>query len=98
VSCDACEDIRRKDEREPDCETGKGCRIPSLLPGPARALRLRRQVLRLGGLIPPAEVLKMHGATLRDVEMIAVAEDIYREMAEEEAERKGNEQQDSVHH
>lgn len=97
MSCEVCEDIRRKDEVEPDCETGKGCRIPSLRPGPARALSLRRQIHRLGGLIPPAEVLRMHGATLGDVELIAVAEDTCREMAQEEAERR-NEQQDTVHH
>jgi len=96
VSCEACEDIRQKDEVPPDCETGKECPIPSPLPPVARALWLRGQILRLGGLIPPADVLGMHGATLQDVELIAEAEDTYKEMAEEES-RKGDEQQDSVH-
>jgi hypothetical protein len=74
VSCEGCEEIRRIDGVPPDCETDKGCRVPPLSPAEARVLRMRSMLLRLRGLVAPEAVLRAYGATMEELELLAMVE------------------------
>lgn len=86
MRCENCEDIRKNDGLVPDCETERGCPVPSAGEAGARALRLRGRLINLGPLIGPEMVLKVYGATMEDIDLIEVIED---EMNAIDKERRG---------
>ncbi len=65
----------------PDCETGKGCLIPALDERAARVTRLRDILVRLKDLVDAGIVLRMYGADIDDLELLAVLEDEIRKNA-----------------
>ncbi|GEM_PF-2249710 len=74
VCCEACEEIREKDGVAPDCETEKGCILPPIGPAERRILEIRDRLVALQGLVDPGAVLKIYGASRRDIELLASVE------------------------
>jgi hypothetical protein len=74
VSCEGCEEIREKDGIAPDCETDKGCVIPPIDVTERRILEIRDKLVALQGLVDSGDVLKMYGATRRDIELLVMVE------------------------
>ena len=59
----------------PDCEAGKACLIPALDERSARVMQIRDKLVRLKDLVDAGTVLKMCGADLDELELLAVLED-----------------------
>jgi len=75
VSCEACREAQQVDGVTPDCEAGKSCLIPALDERGARVMQIRDKLVRLRDLVDAGTVLKMYGADLDDIELLAVLED-----------------------
>jgi hypothetical protein len=75
VSCEACAEARKVDGLTPECETAEGCPIPPLDAPGRRALEMRALILRLSKLVDPGSVLRMCGADLEDLALLARIED-----------------------
>ena len=84
MSCSSCADIRRTDKAAPPCETETGCQLPPLGPEESRALEMRSMLIRLGGLGAAGDVLRLMGATRRDLRLMAMAEDALKEMEDDQ--------------
>ncbi len=74
MSCEACEEIRGNDGIAPDCETDKGCKIPPINAAAKRVLKIRDKLIALQGLVDSGDILKMYGATRRDIELLVMVE------------------------
>lgn len=81
VSCEACREAQQVDGLTPDCETVKGCLIPPLDEAGARVMQLRDKLVRLKDLMDAGTVLRMYGAGVEDLELLAVLEDEIRKTA-----------------
>ena len=81
-----CRDIKEKDGEAPDCETEKGCPVPTVDAECQKALELHGRIRNLKGLVDASAVLSMHGATTGDLRLIEVIEETLKE--------HGNENQD----
>ncbi len=79
MACEQCESIREKDGIEPDCETGKECLIPPVNSQCRKVLRMISLVRDLKGLVDADTALRLHGATLEDLELMAAVEREIRE-------------------
>ncbi|KKM02016.1 hypothetical protein LCGC14_1788640 [marine sediment metagenome] len=53
------------DNEPPRCENGAGCLIPALGEEEAGVLEVHALMSRLHGIVPPAEVIRMHGTFFR---------------------------------
>jgi hypothetical protein len=76
LNCGACEDARELDGIIPECETDSGCPVPSLLPGSARAVEIHEKLACLHRLNIGSAILEMYGATVEDLELIVVIEQL----------------------
>jgi hypothetical protein len=65
----------------PDCKAGKTCLIPALDERSDRVMQMRDKLVRLRDLVDAGTVLKMYGADLNDIELLAVMEDEIRKNA-----------------
>ncbi len=74
MSCASCREIEALDQVRPDCESG-GCPIPRATGRGMRAVALRSMIRRLKRIVPAGEVLRLMGATARDLELLALIED-----------------------
>lgn len=83
MNCQNCLEAEELDGIAPGCKTDEGCLIPPLHPQAARALAIRSKLVRLHRLKIGPAILGLYGATLDDLEMMALAED---ELNEEEKE------------
>lgn len=79
VDCDACAEALDTDGVIPDCQAERGCLIPPLLPACRRVMELRGLLVRLHPTVDPGTVCRMFGATLDDLELLALVEDYLRE-------------------
>lgn len=75
MSCVSCRDIQETDGVLAPCKTGRGCPVPPPGRKGARALGIRSRLITLGELVGRETVLRMHGATAGDVELMAVIEE-----------------------
>ena len=75
MTCGNCLEAQELDGILPDCQSDAGCLIPRLHPLGARAMNIRDKLVRLHRLKIGGEILRMHGATLEDLELLALAED-----------------------
>ena len=67
----------------PDCKTERGCAIPPLGYAEARTLYLRERLIKLSNILSPECVLKIYGATIEDVDMLALIEEEFKIKEEE---------------
>ncbi len=74
--------MKIKDKAVPRCEIsdGEGCLIPPLGSEEARVMEMRAQVVHLRGLVSPEGVLRMYGATRRQLELLAYLEQTLEEV------------------
>ncbi len=72
--------MERSDNVTPGCKSAEGCLVPPLGPEEARVMELRARVMRLRELVGAEAVLRLSGATLKDLELLAVVEDTLKEM------------------
>jgi hypothetical protein len=79
VSCEACAEALEVDGIKPDCRTGKKCLVPRLEPEAQRVMELRGLIVRLRDLVDAGTILKMCGADLEDLALLATVEDLLRE-------------------
>lgn len=59
----------------PDCQTAAGCLIPPLDPGTSQVLDIRDKLIRLKNMGIGDSILKLYGATVDTLELLAIAED-----------------------
>ena len=86
MTCEACEEARDIDEVTPDCESGRGCLIPSLDDEGLRIIEIYTRIRSLKGLVDAGSILRFYGADTEDLEMLAV---VAAEMAEAKEEDNG---------
>ncbi len=79
MRCENCIDIEEVDGVEPECKTDRGCPVPPLSADELRILEMRGLLMQLKGLLPADAVLRMHGATIEDLMMLAVVEEGLKE-------------------
>ena len=70
------------DHAVPRCETSGGCLIPALGPEEARVMEMRALLVSLAGLVSPEAILRISGATLRQLELLAYLEQMLEEVAQ----------------
>ncbi len=68
------------DHLVPRCETREGCLIPPLGPEEARVMEIHALLVRLAGLVSPEAILRIYGATLRQLELLAYLEEMLEEV------------------
>ncbi len=70
------------DHAVPRCETseGEGCLIPPLGPEEASVMEMRALLVSLAGLVSPEAILRISGATLRQLELLAYLEQTLEEV------------------
>ncbi len=86
MTCEACEEARLIDEVIPDCESGRGCLIPSLDDEGLRIIEIYTRIRSLDGLVDAAAILQTYNATPEDLEMLAIVSEELKTFGEE----KGN--------
>ncbi len=72
--------MKIKDLAVPRCETPEGCLIPPLGQEEAAVMEMRALLVSLAGLVSPEAVLRMSGATLRQLELLAYLQQILEEV------------------
>jgi len=75
VSCEDCWEAIETDDEIPACETEKGCMVPSLSERGREIMELRAKLISLSGLVDPGTILKMYGADIDDIELLAFVEE-----------------------
>ena len=80
MSCHTCRDMKIRDHAVPRCETPGGCLIPPLGPEEARVLEMRALLVSLAGLVSPEAILRISGATLRQLEKLAYLQEMLEEV------------------
>lgn len=89
MSCANCEDIRKKDKVRPPCLKGgdvpgqTACWLPPLSPEETRVMRLAEKMMALGRHGAGGEILRMHGATREDLDLLVVIEEEVRESVDD---------------
>ncbi|MBI5075636.1 MAG: hypothetical protein HZB62_10800 [Nitrospirae bacterium] len=73
---------------EPDCIDGQ-CVIPELDDTGTRIFKIRSLLLSLQGVVDPGTILRMHDATLADIELLAMLEDEVKELKGSKDEQTG---------
>ncbi len=81
MSCENCKNILEVDGVEPNCIDGQ-CIIPDLDDAGTRILRIRSLLLSLQNIVDPGTILKMHDATLADIERLAFLEEEFKALKE----------------
>ena len=81
MSCEACREAHQVDGVTPGCETGQGCLIPPLDERGSRVMQIRDMLVRLKDLVDAGTVLRMYGAGIDDLELLALLEDEIRKNA-----------------
>lgn len=76
MSCEECDKAEEIDGAIPDCRTEKGCLIPPLSETGARIMQVREKLMKLKDLVDPATILRMHGVTLDDLDLLAAVEEM----------------------
>ena len=82
MSCHTCRDMKTIDHAVPRCESAEGCLIPPLGAEEARVLEMRALLVSLAGLVSPEAILRIYGATLRQLELLAYLEQMLEEVAQ----------------
>ncbi len=75
MRCENCKDIEEVDGVKPDCKTDKGCPVPPLSADELRVIEMRGLLISLRELVDVGTVLRMHGATLEDLKILAAIEE-----------------------
>lgn len=75
MSCDECKTTLEIDNIAPNCSNGKGCLLPKLTDAGQRAMEQRQKIAKLSRVVTPLEAVKLIGATIEDIELIALIEE-----------------------
>ena len=75
MSCEACWESLETDGETPACETEKGCMVSSLSERGREILELRAKLITLNGLVDSGTILRMYGADIDDIELLAFVEE-----------------------
>ena len=80
MRCESCIDIEEQDGVAAACRTpGRKCPIPPLSADEARILEMRRLLVSLKDIVDAGTVLRLHGASIEDLRVLAAVEDGLRE-------------------
>ena len=83
MSCEICWEALETDGETPACETETGCMIPSLSEKGQHVMELRAKLMSLNGLVDSCTILKMYGADIEDIELLAFIEEAIKELKPE---------------
>jgi hypothetical protein len=79
VSCENCKEGFEVDGTEPDCWDGE-CKLPALCATGQRILEIRDRIITLQDIVDPGSILRMYGADLEDIELLAEVEEEIRRL------------------